>query len=143
MSSNLLTVDNKANLLTVFRGEKGDPGDTPFGLPSLPVAQNISALRILSNINGLYDYSDPNDINSVWSIVGFSNNSVSEGSICSPIINQPVTDQSWNWVRGSPVFLNINGTLSQNVPSTNFLIVVARVLDSKTLFINIEEPIAL
>jgi hypothetical protein len=112
-------------------------------LPSLPVAQNISALRIVSNINGLYDYANPLDPIDSWSIAGIAMQSINSGGLCSPVNNQPVTDSLWNWARGSPVFLGPQGTLTQTPPSTGNLVVVARVLDSKTIFIHIENPIVL
>jgi hypothetical protein len=124
-----------------------EPGSTGVGassaLPTLPVAQNISALRIVSNINALYDYADPMDPIAVWSIAGMVLQSINSGGLYSPINNQPVTDSSWNWARGSPVFLGPQGTLTQTPPSTGNLVVVARVLDSKTIFIHIENPIVL
>ena len=111
--------------------------------PALPSAQNISALRIVSSLNGQYGYADPLDPIAAWAIAGISLQSVSTGGLLAPANNQVVADQSWNWVRGSPVFLGANGTLTQISPITGYLVTVARVFDSKTLFIHIEDPIKL
>ena len=140
-------VNKNVNLITVFRGEKGDPGigsgSGILALPSLIVTQSLSALRIVSNINGQYDYSNSLDSTSVWSIAGITLQSVNAGGLLIPVNNQPVVDQSWNWVRGSPVFLGPLGMLTQTSPLSGYLVTVARVLDSKTLFINIEDVIKL
>lgn len=131
-------------VVSVNRGEKGDPGVGGSGsLPSLIVAQTISALRIVSNLNGQYDYANPLDPIASWSIVGITLQSINTGNLLTPVNNQPVTDQSWNWVRGSPVFLGPLGTLTQIPPVTGNLVVVARVFDPKTLFIHIEDAIQL
>lgn len=129
--------------IEVNRGQKGDPGDSGNSAPVLPVAQNISALRILSNLNGQYDYANPLDPIAAWAIVGISLQSINSGGLLAPVNNRVVTDQSWNWVRGSPVFLGIDGTLTQIPQNTGYLVTVARVFDSKTLFIHIEDPIKL
>lgn len=142
--SDQITIIDKVALLTAFRGEKGDPGSGgPVSLPSLFVAQSLSALRIVANLNGQYDYANPIDPIAVWSIAGISLQSINAGGTLTPVNNQTVSDQSWNWVRGSPVFLGAAGTLTQIPPSSGNLVTVARVLDSKTLFIHIEDAIRL
>ena len=129
--------------IEVNRGQKGDPGDSGNSAPVLPVTQNISALRILSNLNGQYDYANPLDPIAAWAIVGISLQSINSGGLLAPVNNRVVTDQSWSWVRGSPVFLGANGTLTQTPPTAGNLVTVARVFDAKTLFIHIEDPIRL
>lgn len=114
-----------------------------YALPTLPAAQSLSALRLVSISSSNYTYSDPADLISVGSIAGLTLQSVNAGSNIKPIVNQLVSDQSWNWVRGSPVFLGAAGTLTQIPPSSGNLVAVARVLDSKILFICIEETIRL
>lgn len=114
-----------------------------YALPTLPAAQPLSALRLVSISSSNYTYSDPADLISAGSIAGLTLQSVNAGSNIKPIVNQLVSDQSWNWVRGSPVFLGSAGTLTQLPPSSGNLVAVARVLDSKTLFINIEDAIVL
>lgn len=48
------------------------------------------------------------------------------------------TDQSWDWSRGSPVFLGPCGGLTQKIPPAIVnLVIVARVLDSQSIFIHI------
>lgn len=128
--------------IEINRGVKGDPG-TSTSSPALPVAQNISALKIISNLNGQYDYANPLDPIAAWTIAGISLQSVNAGGLLAPVNNQVVKDQSWNWSRGSPVFLGTDGSLTQTPPTTGNLVIVARVFDSQTLFIHIEDPIRL
>lgn len=116
----------------------GGSGGVP--LPSLPAAATLSALRLVSNVAGQYDYSDPVLADSVWAIAGLTNQSINQDQYFSPIRNQPVTDASWNWAAGKPVFLGTNGGLTQVAPSSGYLVVVAKVLSPQTLFIQIEEP---
>lgn len=118
-------------------------GVSSSGLPTLPANTNFSALRVVSRSGTGYSYSDPNSADSVWSIAGLVIFSVNAGVPLTPVRNQVVSDESWNWVRGSPIFLGTNGTLTQTAPLTGYLVVVAKVLDSKTIFVQIEEPIDL
>ena len=140
---NLLNVTSKVNLLTAFRGEKGDSGNEFKILPSLQAGQNLSALRIVSNIDDKYFYSDPSSSVSSWSIAGLTKSACNLNEICDPIRNQSISDASWNWARGSPVFLGTDGFLTQTPPVIGYLTVVARVLSTKMLFIEIEETIKL
>jgi hypothetical protein len=112
-------------------------------LPALPAAQPLSALRLVSAAAGQYGYSDPAAADSAWGVAGLTDRAVALGESFSPIRDQPITDSSWSWIRGSPVFLGPNGTLTQVAPGTNYLVVVAKVLSPTTLFIQIEEPIKL
>lgn len=138
-SPRAITVELAAAIVVSDGGNGG--GDV--AMPSLTAAQNISALRMVANINGQYDYANPLDPIAAWSIAGISLQSINIGGMLTPVNNQPVIDQSWNWVRGSPVFLGTAGMLTQIPPLTGNLITVARVLDPKTLFIHIEDPIVL
>jgi hypothetical protein len=126
---------------TIVLSVSGGSGGVP--LPSLPAAATLSALRLVSNVADQYVYSDPALANSAWAIAGLTTQSINQGQYFSPIQNQPITDAAWNWVRGSPVFLGPNGTLTQIAPTANYLVVVGKVLSPQTLFIQIEEPVKL
>lgn len=113
------------------------------GAPPLPATQNVSALRIISNVDDEYVYANPLDAIASASVAGMSLQSINADEFLTPANNQPVTSQSWTWVRGSPVFLGANGTLTQTPPTIGYLVVVARVLSPQTLFVHIEDPIRL
>lgn len=137
--ANILKVVNKVNLITVYRGEKGDPGLSDAALPLLTASENISALRMVSIVDSQYKYADHLDS----SVVGLALQAVNLGSFLRPVRNSVVSDDSWNWARGSPIFLGLEGMLTQIVPLNGFLITVASVLDSKTIFLQIEDAIKL
>jgi hypothetical protein len=143
-TTQLRLTQGKPNILLVYRGETTGRGDdSKFTLPNLPVAQTLSALRLVSNIDNMYNYSEPTLKDSVWSIAGLTKQAIVLGQNCTPIRDETVTDISWNWIKGAPIFLGVNGTLTQTPPLTDYLVVVARVLSPQTLFIQIEEPINL
>lgn len=112
-------------------------------LPTLPANANLSALRMVSRSGTGYSYADPNSADSVWSIAGLAVFSINAGIPVTPLRNTSFSDSSWNWARGSPIFLGTNGALTQTPPSSGYLVVVATVLDPQTIFIQIEEPIDL
>jgi hypothetical protein len=128
-----------------IQGPPGIPGPPGGGSPLalLPALADLSALRIVSRNGAGYSYSSPDSAESVWAIAGLTQNAVNTGSSFIPLRNTSLFDNSWNWVRGAPIFLGPNGALTQTPPSSGYLVVVAKVLDPKTIFIQIEEPIDL
>lgn len=117
-------------------------GGGAIPLPSLPAVSALSALRLVSGVSGGYAYSDPTDINSVWSIAGLTPNAIGQGQPCTPIRNQPITDGAWNWDTSKPIVLGPNGTLTQ-AEATAWSVQVAYPLSPQTIFIQIERPIEL
>lgn len=122
-----------------------DVGNSSEGLnlDSLAPLSNLSALRIVSRVGVNYALSDPNSADSVWAIAGMTATAVNAATPFIPVRNTAFSDAGWNWVRGSPIFLGPSGTLTQTPPSSGYLVVVAKVLDPQTIFLEIEEPIDL
>jgi hypothetical protein len=112
-------------------------------LPSLPAGENISALRVLAISGNSYVYADPSDADSVWAIAGISTIAVASGQAAVPVRDRAITDTAWNWETGKPIFLGTNGTLTQVLPLSGFLVSIAQPLSPKTIFVSIEEAIAL
>lgn len=113
------------------------------GLPTLPAAQTISALRIVSRTGNTYDLTNLSSASSVWAIAGLAVSSASAGDTIKPVREEFVTDSGWNWNLNAPIFLGTNGTLTQSAPSVDYRIIVARPSTPTTIFVSIEEPIKL
>lgn len=54
-----------------------------------------------------------------------------------------MTEASWSWLPGLPVFLGLNGLLTQVPPSSGFQLVVGVAVTATKLAINIKQPIVL
>jgi len=54
-----------------------------------------------------------------------------------------ISDPSWSWDTTKNIFFDTNGTLTQTVPNTGFVCSVGYPIDSKTIFIDINNSIIL
>ena len=52
-----------------------------------------------------------------------------------------ITEPSWSWSLGSPVYLGVNGLLTQTPPSSGFSLVIGFPISATVLFINLREPV--
>jgi hypothetical protein len=118
-------------------------GNAGSSMPLLPAAQPLSALRVVSRVGANYDYATPLTPESVWAIAGITADAVSIGVSFAPIRDGPMTDNAWLWTLGLPIFLGPNGTLTQSPPIVGYAVVIATPQSSKTVIINIQEPIKL
>jgi hypothetical protein len=104
--------------------------------------QSLSALRIIDLTNLTYASSD--NLSQAFVSLGFVNQAVSIGGTFKTITQGLVSDSSWNWQLDKPIFLGINGFLTQTYPNNSlFCKIVASVISTQKIFINFGEPIIL
>ena len=102
--------------------------------------QIISALRILTT-DGLY--ADKDILAHSGKVAGLS---ISSGAIGEPITiitSGEFEDNSWNWTVGNPVYLSNDGYLTQDTPTTGFIMVVGYPITDKKLLIRLGISIVL
>lgn len=75
-----------------------------------------------------------------FSIAGLTESSAVSGAPVAWTAQGQVTFSGWSWV-GGPVFLGADGTLTQSLPSTGYVVVIGRG-DGTHLFVNIQPPVA-
>lgn len=110
----------------------------------LPAATALSALRIVAtNPAGQLIYASSNNSDHAFRVVGLLANAVALGESARALTDGPISDPTWNWTVGQPVFLGINGTLTQVPPETGFSVQVAIPVTSTQLDFEIQEPILL
>lgn len=64
------------------------------------------------------------------------------GSTASLLADGQTTEPSWNWTLNEPIFLGLNGTLTQTVPpSAVFIRQIAEVIDAQTIMFRPQLPI--
>lgn len=116
------------------------PADSQVLKTTLRAGINISALRCVSkNSDGELEYTNPNDWNSINSIVGVTITSALTGDDVSVIVSGIVRDDFWSWERGKPVFVTENGMLTQSVQNTTYIVKVGWALSEKELFVSINQ----
>ena len=125
-------------------GPKGDPGSGISVDISLLTNVIISSYKIMTVDNqGFAIYADPSNPDHVSNVLGVSVNSVTDNTYVTIRTSGFMEDPAWSWVPYEPIFLGINGTMTQTPPLTGFLLVVATVISPTKLLINIKEPIVL
>lgn len=107
----------------------------------LTAGVSLSALRaVTTNSSGQAIYASTDTLGNAQ-VVGITMGAASSGAQVGVKTFGPLSDASWNWTKG-PVFLGINGALTQTAPSGGAIIVqVGRALTATQLFVDVETTI--
>lgn len=119
----------------------GGEGGSSISTQDYPAAIALSALRVVrANSSGQLIYADSSLSPSV---LGVTFSSAIAGSAPITLLSGLLPDSSFNWLPDIPVFLGLDGLLTQNPPVSGWLIPVGMPVGANTLLINIQEAIAL
>lgn len=108
---------------------------------NLIATQPLSALRVIDLTT--LGYASVNNLNQAFVSLGFTTQAVNVGASFNVITQGITSDSSWNWQLDKPIFLGINGTLTQTYPSGAFVKIIATPISSQKIFINFGESIIL
>lgn len=126
------------------KGDKGEPGGT---LIERPAAIDISGHRmVVLDGQGGATYASNADQTHANRIVGMTAHAAVAGAPVALAIYGEITEPSWSWDTTKPVYLGVDGLLTQVVPEfpdAKFSVVVGFPISATTLFINIGIPITL
>lgn len=102
---------------------------------------NLSGHRAIKIEDNKAYYASNTILSDAYKIIGISTGASMIDEDC--IINTfgELTEPSWNWEEGKPIFLGTNGTLTQTCPSSGFILQIATVINSKKIFIDIKIPL--
>jgi hypothetical protein len=104
---------------------------------------NLSALRIITtNSEGQLIYADSQS-SQPSPAIGILLAAVMAGNSIRVLTSGIVSDAAWNWVVNQPLFLGIDGTLTQTPPETGVLLQVATPITPQQINFEIQEPIFL
>ena len=121
----------------------GAPGATGYSadITKRTSAVILSGHRLVSlDGNGSLVYADKDFSASVF---GMTLNSSIALEITNVQTRGEVTEPSWNWIIGQPVFLGSAGMLSQVIPTSGCVLQVATATAVNKVFIDIKIPIVL
>lgn len=90
--------------------------------------------------DGLGMYADKG---SAPDCIGVSAGAAVDGAALAVQTSGEMTESSWSWNPGEPVYLGDNGLLTQTPTTTGNLVVIGTATGEKRLLINIEQPIQL
>lgn len=118
--------------------------DLADAITQAPAAISLSALRaVILNDAGQLEYASSDNQNHANRFAGILPFAANQGNTAIAYRQGDLSDGGWNWTRGSPVFLGLNGFLTQTAPTTGFLLIVGNPSSATTLAINPSVPIFL
>ncbi len=142
----IVSVKSNNRVKAAMIGIRGLPGADGASTTSVSKTafQNLGGQRLVIAKNATQvDYADnqtPGHANLIFGIT--ENAAVADAPISIKMFGE-TTESSWNWTIGQPIFCGTNGLMTQTVPQTGFLIIVATAISPDTIFINIRQPILL
>lgn len=121
------------DVLNVYLGSSGDT-------VSVVASEALGGHRVVT-FDGYYASND--DADDRFSVLGITTGAVVIGATATVKTYGTITEGSWNWTAGLPVFLSTNGQLTQTAPTAGFRLIIGRAKSATTLFVDISEPIVL
>jgi hypothetical protein len=128
---------------------QGDPWmPTPTSTPDsgqltepIVAATSLSALRVVTlDDSGQLIYADSGNLNHAFALIGILPAAVGLGNSIAVLTDGSLSDTNWNWNPRVPIFLGSNGQLTQTVPSSGFLVQVARAIAPTLIDFEIQQP---
>lgn len=121
-----------------------DKGNVTYNISSpatqITAAENLGGHRVVT-VEGYYASKDT--ASDKFKVLGITTGAVSIGATATVTTYGTVTESSWNWTVGSPVFLSTNGQLTQTAPTSGFRTIIGVPLTTTSMFIDISEPLIL
>lgn len=119
------------------------PGGGSLGLAFDAIAgEAIGGHRgVILDAAGLAFYADQSNPAHMGLVAGISQGAAVLSDPVSIMVKGRLIEPTWNWTPFLPVFLGLNGLLTQVPPITGFLLVVGTAFDATSLFVNPSQPL--
>lgn len=128
-------------------GEQGKPGAPGGTVVEYAASGPLSGhCAVLFNADGQLAYASAADLSHIGRIVGITVNAADAGELAQVQNSDQLAEPGWTWDVTKPVYLGVDGALTQQVPALpacKFLMVVGYPISSTSLFVNMREPIIL
>ena len=112
--------------------------------PPLIANGDISGHRVVAGLSDTQiTYADKDTPTHKSLVLGITRNAARTGDSVMVQSRRVMTEPSWNWTQGMPLFLANNGMMTQNVPQTGFVMELGVALTPQTMWINIGPAIEL
>lgn len=104
----------------------------------------LSGHRAIALNAGQAVYADSSNPNHAFLTLGITQSAATPGSNVLIYNNQAVTESSWAWVPGEPIFLGLNGLLTQIAPQAPphlFVLQIGKALTTQKMWVSVQQPI--
>lgn len=109
----------------------------------LTAARDLSGHRVIKATPAGADYASCDVLTDSGAVIGISGNAALAGSLVRIQTDGDISEPSWNWIVGKPVFNGLNGLLTQTSPSVGYALVIGLAIESTTVLISVKQPIVL
>jgi len=106
-------------------------------------SEDMIANRMVIAKNSQIEYADNTDITHSQIVTGIITQSVLLGQEVNVTISGEVIEGTWNWTLDEPIFLDINGLMTQTVPTIGFSLQVGYPTSITSMIIDIKTSIIL
>ena len=123
--------------LQVGQGPAGAPGGTILTVQS---SQALSGHRVVRfNDLGLADYASCAVESNAYRVIGITTSAVAANTDVGIQTFADITEPSWNWIPDQPIYLGVDGVLTQTVPvqpASKFLMVIGFSITPTSMFVS-------
>ena len=130
-------------LAPFYRGERGLPAGNTI---EIPASGAIGGHRVVILEGDTAAYASNTTLSHHLKVFGITENAAASGSTLSVMRTGKMTEPSWSWTLDSPIFLGVDGSLTQTPPThptALFSLVVGFPLSATSLFVALREPVIL
>ena len=105
---------------------------------------NISGHRVVRvSGNDTVDYADKDSLSDINKVIGVTLGASAQNDPINIQTRGEIEDVSFNWDINKPIYLGNNGYLTQDFPTTGFLLQVAIPVSNTKINISLKQPILL
>lgn len=125
-------------------GPPGAPGQAGVSYVTFKASGPIGGHRaVCAAFSGLVKYADSRDVTGAMSVLGLSLHAAEDGAPISVANSGEVIEPSWSWTQDLPIFVGLDGVLTQQPPDTGYQLVVAIATSSTSALLSIKQPIVI
>lgn len=125
-------------------GPPGAPGQAGVGYVTFKARGAIGGHRaVCAAFSGCVRYADSRDVAGAASVLGLSLHAAEDGDDIHVVTSGELVEPSWSWAQDLPIFVGVEGVLTQVPPDTGFQLVVAVATSPTSALLSIKQPIVI
>jgi len=136
-------VRNAGDIITAEQIEAIEAAAAGIVPTILRASGSIGGSRIVCNTGGVATYADSSDVGTAHNISGISSNAATTGGDVTVITEGPITESSWSWIPGQPIYVSTNGLLAQTSPASGYVRKIGFAQSATTIIVQTFQPIIL
>lgn len=136
-SPTAVVLADKPNPITVLGGVQGPQGPAGANGFLMTAGANLGGNRV---VTGAASYADNTDLSSIGLAIGVTQGAASLGDQVR-LISSGELGGFFGLTPNQPVYLSVNGTVTQTLPTSGYLQKIGVALSDTKIFINLSDPI--